>query len=133
MYDHRSPTAAAEALRWLSEPPPWPPASVDKLQNRGGDRAIAMVHDLAGQIAPDPALRFWLVQSWLRPRRLFDQALLAELARAEGGRLVREPRFRAWLRGEWTAWARQRYRRVARLLDLSRTPLAGGPLPPSSK
>ena len=73
-----------DALRWLSEPPPWPPASVEKLQNRGGDRAIAMVHDLAGQIAPDPALRFWLVQSWLRPRRLFDQALLAELRGPKG-------------------------------------------------
>ncbi len=41
--------------------------------------------------------------------------MLRELAQAEGGRLVREPRFRAWLRGEWTAWTQQLYRRVARL------------------
>ena len=61
--------AAAQGLAWLSEPPPWPPASVAKLLARGGDRALAMVQDLAGQIAPDPALRFWLVQSWLRPGR----------------------------------------------------------------
>ena len=36
-------------------------------------------------------------------------------AGAAEGRLAREPRFRAWLRGEWTAWTRQLYRRVARL------------------
>ena len=67
------------ALEWMTEPPPWPPASVEKLQSRGGDRALAMVHDLAGQIAPDPELRFWLIQSWLRPRRLIDGSLLNEL------------------------------------------------------
>ncbi|MGO9814920.1 MAG: hypothetical protein ACLP53_29650 [Isosphaeraceae bacterium] len=105
----------ASAQAWLTEPPPWPPASVEKLQTRGGDIALAMVQDLAGQIAPDPEPRFWLVQSWLRPARPIDHSMLTELARAAGGRLVREPRFRAWLRGEWTAWARQRYRRVARL------------------
>ena len=107
--------ASAQAQAWLTEPPPWPPASVEKLQTRGGDIALAMVQDLAGQIAPDPEPRFWLVQSWLRPARPIDHSMLTELARAAGGRLVREPRFRAWLRGEWTAWARQRYRRVARL------------------
>jgi len=110
--------ASAQGLVWLSESPPWPPASVERLLGRGGDKALAMVHDLAGQIAPDPPLRFWLVQSWLRPRRLIDASLLKELAHAEGGRLTSEPRFRAWLRGEWTAWARQRYRRVARLAAL---------------
>ncbi|MBV8311076.1 MAG: hypothetical protein JO344_11890, partial [Planctomycetaceae bacterium] len=108
-------SASARAQAWLTEPPPWPPASVEKLQTRGGDIALAMVQDLAGQIAPDPEPRFWLVQSWLRPARPIDHSMLTELARAAGGRLVREPRFRAWLRGEWTAWARQRYRRVARL------------------
>ncbi len=108
--------ASAQAQAWLTEPPPWPPASVEKLQSRGGESALALVQDLAGQIAPDAEPRFWLVQSWLRPARPIDQALLTELAQAAGGRLVREPRFRAWLRGEWTAWARQRYRRVARLV-----------------
>jgi len=108
--------ASAQAQAWLTEPPPWPPASVEKLQSRGGESALALVQDLAGQIAPDPEPRFWLMQSWLRPARPIDQALLTELAQAAGGRLVREPRFRAWLRGEWTAWARQRYRRVARFV-----------------
>jgi len=122
--------ASAQAQAWLTEPPPWPPASVEKLQARGGENALAMVQDLAGQIAPDPEPRFWLVQSWLRPSRPIDQALLTELAQAAGGRLNREPRFRAWLRGEWTAWARQRYRRVARLVAGAGT--ATGATPPSS-
>jgi hypothetical protein len=108
-------SAPQAAVAWMTEPPPWPPASIEKLQVRGGDRGLALAHDLAGQLAPDPELRFWLIQSWLRPRRLIDEALLTELAHAAGGKLVREPRFRSWLRGEWTAWARQRYRRVARL------------------
>jgi len=122
--------ASAQAQAWLTEPPPWPPASVEKLQSRGGESALAMVQDLAGQIAADPEPRFWLVQSWLRPARPIDQALLTELAQAAGGRLVREPRFRAWLRGEWTAWARQRYRRVARLVAGAGS--ATGATPPSS-
>lgn len=105
---------ASPALTWMTEPPPWPPASVEKLLVRGGDRGLMLSHDLAGQLAPDPEVRFWLIQSWLRPSRPVDLALLSELADAAGGRLVREPRFRAWLAGEWTAWARQRYRRVAR-------------------
>jgi hypothetical protein len=100
---------------WLKEPPPWPPASIDKLQRRGGEKGMTLIQDLAGQIAPDAELRVWLVESWLRPSRPIDVELLEELAHACGGRLVREPRFRQWLRGEWTAWARQRYRRVARL------------------
>jgi hypothetical protein len=41
--------------------------------------------------------------------------LMAEMAAAVDGRLAREPRFRAWLRSEWTAWHRQLYRRVARV------------------
>jgi len=121
---------AAQAQAWLTEPPPWPPASVEKLQSRGGESALALVQDLAGQIAPDPEPRFWLVQSWLRPARPIDQALLTELAQAAGGRLLREPRFRAWLRGEWTAWARQRYRRVARLVAGADS--AAGATPPGA-
>jgi hypothetical protein len=99
---------------FLCEPPPWPPASVAALQARGGGRAMTMMETLAGQIAPQPRLRSWLLRSWLGPARHVDGDFLAELARAEEGRLAREPRFRAWLRAEWTAWARQRYRRVAR-------------------
>jgi hypothetical protein len=107
--------APSPALAWMTEPPPWPPASVEKLLVRGGDQGLTLAHDLAGQLAPEPELRFWLIQSWLRPRRQIDLSLLGELGRAAGGRLVREPRFRSWLRSEWTAWARQRYRRVGRL------------------
>jgi hypothetical protein len=102
-------------LLWMFEPPPWPPASVEKIRARGGERAEAMLADLAGQIAPDPGTKLALIQSWLRPRRLIDDAVLSELAGLVSGRLVDEPRFRSWLRAEWTAWARQRYRRVARL------------------
>jgi hypothetical protein len=108
--------ASARARAWLTEPPPWPPASIEKLQSRGGDGALALVQDLAGQIAPDPEQRLWLVQSWLLPARPIDRTMLSRLARAAGGRLVHEPRFRSWLRGEWTAWARQRFRRVARFV-----------------
>ncbi len=113
--DRRGLPAHSPAQFWMTERPPWPPASVEKLQSRSGDRAMALVHELAAQVAPDPESRFWLVQSWLRPRGSIDGNLLGELARAAGRRLVREPRFRAWLRAEWTAWARQRYRRVARV------------------
>jgi hypothetical protein len=123
------PDIQERALHWLTEPPAWPPASIEKLQTRGSDSALAMMQDLAGQIAPDSELRFWLVQSWLRPRRTFDQSVLSELSRAVQGRLSREPRFRAWLRGEWTAWARQRYRRVARLVAPSGAPPPGAPSP----
>jgi hypothetical protein len=102
------------AERWMTEPPPWPPASVDKLLKRGEDGA-ALLETLAIEIAPEADVRNWLLQSWLAPSRPIDGRFLAELARALGGRVVREPRVRNWLRSEWTAWARQRYRRVARL------------------
>jgi hypothetical protein len=104
-----------EALRWMTEPPPWPPASVAALLGRQGERAVALPETLANQLATEPAVRAWLVRSWLAPPRPIDGALLEELAAAAEGRLVREPRVRDWLRAEWTAWARQRYRRVARL------------------
>ncbi|WP_210420471.1 hypothetical protein [Aquisphaera giovannonii] len=105
-----------QARARLVEPPPWPPAFVNKLQERGGDRALAMVQDLASRVSPEPEARLWLVQSWLRPSRPIDGSLLAELSAAADGRLARQTAFRDWLRGEWTAWARQRYRRVARLV-----------------
>jgi hypothetical protein len=102
-------------LHWMTEPPPWPPASIAKIQSRQGEEAMAMVETLAGQLATDPAVRAWLVRSWLSPSRPIDLRLLEELTRAADGRLIREPRFRELLRAEWTAWARQRYRRVARV------------------
>jgi hypothetical protein len=103
------------ALRWMDEPPPWPPAFVAKLLSRGGENAMSLTETLARELAPEPAARAWLMRSWLSPSRHVDLTLLAELSHAAGGRLGTEPRFRAWLRAEWTAWARQRYRRVARL------------------
>jgi hypothetical protein len=102
------------AERWLTLPPPWPPASVARILGRESN-AMPLIETLAAQLAPDPDVRAWLLRSWLAPGRSVDGALLDELAGAVDGGLVREPRFRAWLRSEWTAWARQRYRRVARL------------------
>ena len=112
---HERSDAWKRAESWMIQPPPWPPASIESLLGRG-ENAMALVETLAAQLAPDADVRAWLVRSWLSPPRPVDGALLNELARAEGGRLCREPRFRAWLRSEWTAWARQRYRRVARLV-----------------
>jgi hypothetical protein len=83
--------------------------------DEGGERGMAMIETLAGQIAIESTARAWLVRSWLAPGRLFDEDLLDELAVAADGRLCREPAFRDWLHAEWTVWARQRYRRVARL------------------
>lgn len=97
----------------LVEPPPWPPASVAKILAR--DDGLALLDVLAAQLVPEPTPRAWLVQSWQKPIRPIDRNLLAEVANAEGGVLLREPRLRAWLRAEWSTWAKQRYRRVARL------------------
>jgi hypothetical protein len=102
------------ALAWLVEPPPWPPASVSRYLGREGERAMALIETLSVEVAPAAPARAWLKRSWLSPPRKVDQVFLAELSQAAGGELCREPRFRAWLREEWTAWARQRYRRVAR-------------------
>ena len=104
-------------LRWMTEPPPWPPASIAKILSGQGEQAMAMVETLAGQVATEPAAGAWLITSWLSPSRLIDSRGLGELVRAADGRLIREPRFREWLRAEWTAWARQRYRRVLRSLE----------------
>ena len=107
---HGHPAIAAAAMGQL---PPWPPASVTRL--RADPRRGGLADALVEQVAPDPTARFWLAESWNQPRRRVGLDLLRQLAAAEGGRLVREPRFRAWLRGEWTAWTHQLYRRVARL------------------
>jgi hypothetical protein len=114
------------ALRWMTEPPPWPPASVAKMIADRGDRGMEMMETLAGELAAEPAVRAWLIRSWLSPGRLVDEKMLGELTLAAEGRLLREPGFRDWLRAEWTVWARQRYRRVARLASAgSRQPAAG--------
>ncbi len=103
------------ARKRLTEPPTWPPASVEKYLKREGENAMALIETLAGELSPRPAVRGWLIRSWLSPPRLVDEALLAEMAHAAQGQLIHEPRFRSWLRAEWTASARQRYRRVAKL------------------
>ena len=116
----------ARSLGWMSLAPPWPPASVGKILARESN-AMPLLETLAAQVAPEPGARAWLLRSWLSPPRLIDGRVIDELAGAAEGRLVREPRFRAWLRAEWTAWARQRYRRVARQAGA----LAGTGAPPS--
>jgi hypothetical protein len=104
------------AEMWMTQPPPWPPASVQEMLERRPS-GMELLDTLAAQVAPEADLRAWLVRSWLGGSKQVDGALLDELATAEGGRLARSPRFRSWLRAEWTAWARQRYRRVARLVQ----------------
>jgi hypothetical protein len=99
----------------LSEPPPWPPASIEKYLRREGENSMSLIETLATELTPAAAVRTWLVRSWLSRPRAVDQTLLGELASAADGRLYAEPRLRAWLRAEWTASARQRYRRVTRL------------------
>lgn len=115
---------ADRAAMWMTQAPPWPPASVSKILSDPEGNAMSLLDTLAGQLAPDADVRAWLVRSWLRPGRLVDGALLDDLASAVDGRLAREPRFRQWLRSEWTAWARQRYRRVARKVELDLGPEA---------
>jgi hypothetical protein len=106
---------AQSARNWLTEPPPWPPASIEKYLRREGENAMSLIETLAAELSPLPAARGWLVRSWLSPPRIVDLALLKEMAHLDLGALAREPRFRSWLRAEWTASARQRYRRVSRL------------------
>jgi hypothetical protein len=114
------------ALKWMTEPPSWPPASVTQYLSRKGQAAMSLVETLAHELAPDPAARAWLVRSWLAPARVVDDTLLGEIAQAADGRLGREPRFRAWMSAEWTASARQRYRRVARLAQAARSDETNG-------
>jgi hypothetical protein len=103
------------ARKWMTEPPPWPPASIARLLARHDSDAASLLGALSLEIAPEPAVRAELMRSWLAPARVIDRAVLAEIADLADGRLASEPRFRAWLCAEWTTWARQRFRRVARL------------------
>ena len=72
------------ALRWMTEPPPWPPASIAKMIGRRGESGMSMMETLAGQLATEPKVRAWLVRSWLSPTRLIDETMLDELAAADG-------------------------------------------------
>ncbi len=72
----------------MGERPPWPPASVAKLlADPSGE---SLVETLLEQVAPDPESRAWLVESWSKPKRPIDGALLAEIA--GGGRWPAGPR-----------------------------------------
>jgi hypothetical protein len=104
-----------QARYWLVQPPPWPPASIEVLRAKFDGEAL--VNALAEQLTPDRDTRFWLIKFWEREERPIDGNFLADLADPTQGRLAGEPRFRAWLRGEWVAWARQRYRRAERLAE----------------
>jgi hypothetical protein len=97
----------------LVEPPPWPPASIQELRADPSRRAL--LETLAGALVEDQSARDWLVSSWDRPARPIDRATLIELATVAEGRLIEEPQVLPWLRAEWTAWARQRFDRIARL------------------
>jgi hypothetical protein len=124
--DHPDRAAARKAEHWMVQAPPWPPASVLVLAEKPD--ASALLGDLAEQVVPDPKTRLWLLESWVRPEAPIDGAMLSQIARAEGGKLAREDRFRAWLRGEWSAWAAQRFRRAERLaLGFEPAPAMGGP------
>lgn len=122
------PNRAATLDAFLVEPPPWPPASIQRLATRG---RRDLIEALAAQITPDLERRYWLLQSWEAPATRIDGALLADLAAAVDGALLAEPRLRTWLEAEWRAWTRQRGRRVARQARLAAsstpTPLEGSP------
>ena len=104
----------ARLEQFLTEPPPWPPASISRLSRQEGNAGERLKDQLAAQIAPDLDTRYWLLESWNETIAPFDGEALDRLCRAVDGKLAAEPRFRAWLQAEWTSWARQRYRRVAR-------------------
>jgi hypothetical protein len=111
---------STRAERAFVEPPPWPPASIVELRKK--PQGPGLIDSLLTQLTPDVSARRWLGVSWDRPPAPLDSASVRALASAEGGALLTAPRIRAWLRAEWAAWARQRFRRVARLARGRLTP-----------
>jgi hypothetical protein len=107
------PEAAARARGFMVEPPPWPPASVQALRERPSGPAL--VDALAAELAVDAGPARPLLEAWSEPPRAMGASELWAIAACDGGRIARGAVFRAWLTAEWTAWARQRFRRVARL------------------
>ena len=103
------------SFAWMTEAPPWPPASITRMRTRPD--GMALIKTLAGQIAPDKTSLTWLLNAFERVPKPIDGGSLRELDEAVGGRLAADPRFRAWLGSEWAAWASQRYRRVGRNLS----------------
>jgi hypothetical protein len=47
------------ARQWLTEPPPWPPASIEKYLRREGENAMSLIETLAAELSPQPAARSW--------------------------------------------------------------------------
>ena len=103
------------AWHWVGQPPPWPPASVELLKTR--PRSDRLLAELAGQVCTTSASRDTLRAEFEGEAGLLDGDVLLRLAESDSGRLATEPRFRTWIRAEWLAWARQRYRRTARLAE----------------
>lgn len=99
-----------EAARRLAGLPTWPPESVKALALAHPDDAESWLGTLAESLTSDAGTATWLVAQWMGPSRIADAEVLSEIAGARDGRLMREPRFRSWLRGEWAAWAQMRYR-----------------------
>lgn len=102
----------ARAFAWMLEAPPWPPASISRMKAKL--EGASLVETLVGQIAIDSSSRKWLIEAFNRTPSPIDGAFLRELDEVENGRLASDPRFRSWLRAEWSSWTSQRYRRIAR-------------------
>ncbi len=43
------------ARTWLTGPPPWPPASIEKYLKREGENAMTLIETLAAEVSPQPA------------------------------------------------------------------------------
>lgn len=99
-----------EAAKRLGGLPTWPPESVRAVARAHPDDAESWLGTLAESMTDDDPAATWLISQWMGNPRPVDLAVVREIAGAVGGRLVAEPRFRSWLRGEWAAWARMRYR-----------------------
>ena len=107
---------------WMTQAPPWPPASIEAILGR--QDAMPPAGDADGRDRPRGRRPRLALAELARPEAAGRRRLAGRAGRARrDGRLAREPRFRAWLRAEWTAWARQRYRRVARLAEKAAGPL----------
>lgn len=102
-----------EAEKYLTTPPPWPPASIQRLrQERGFEFVVA----LADQLAIDAAQRDVLIDEFGKPDGLLDFRMIES---ADRGRLASSSRFVDWLHAEWAAWVKQRCRRTVRYLRSS--------------
>ena len=74
--------ASAQAQAWLTEPPPWPPASVEKLQTGEAILRSPWSRTLPARSLPIPSRGSGWCRAGCGRARLIDQSLLTELARA---------------------------------------------------